>query len=63
MVVAATWNFQTIDPITSAAGGTVTIPNTVYNRLLALERGPDAPVSGAGVKGELAASWERSPTG
>ena len=63
MVVAATWNFQTIDPITSAAGGTVTIPNTVYNRLLALERGPDAPVSGAGVKGELAASWERSPDG
>ena len=63
MVVAATWNFQTIDPITSAAGGTVTIPNTVYNRLLALERGPDAPVFGAGVKGELAACWERSPDG
>ena len=63
MVVAATWNFQTIDPVTSAAGGTVTIPNTVYNRLLALERGPDAPVFGQGLKGELAASWERSPDG
>ena len=63
MVVAATWNFQTIDPVTSAAGGTVTIPNTVYDRLLRLSRGPDADVFQPALEPELAASWERSPDG
>ena len=63
MKVAATWNFQTIDPVTSAAGGTVTIPNNVYDRLLRISRGPDADVFQPGLEPELAESWERSPDG
>ena len=63
MKVAATWNFQSIDPIDSAAGGTVTIPNMVYNRLIGFTRGPAADVFVAEIVPELAASWERSPDG
>ena len=63
MKVAATWNFQTIDPTTSAAGGTVTVPNMVYNRLIGFVRGPAANVFQPEIEPELAASWERSPDG
>ena len=63
MKVAATWNFQSIDPIDSAAGGTVTIPNMVYNRLIGFKRGPGADVFQPEIEPELAASWERSPDG
>ena len=63
MKVAATWNFQTIDPTTSAAGGTVTVPNMVYNRLIGFTRGPKADVFQPSIEPELAASWERSPDG
>ena len=63
MKVAATWNFQTIDPTTSAAGGTVTVPNMVYNRLIGFKRGPAADVFQPEIEPELAASWERSPDG
>ncbi len=63
MKVAATWNFQTLDPTTSAAGGTVTVPNMVYNRLIGFKRGPGADVFQPEIEPELAASWERSPDG
>ena len=63
MKVAATWNFQSIDPIDSAAGGTVTIPNMVYNRMLGFRRGPAADVFQPEIVPELAESWERSPDG
>ena len=63
MKVAATWNFQSIDPIDSAAGGTVTIPNMVYNRMLGFRRGPAADVFQPEIVPELAQSWERSPDG
>ena len=63
MRVAATWNFQTLDPTTSAAGGTVTVPNMVYNRLIGFRRGPAADVFQPEIEPELAASWERSPDG
>ena len=63
MKVAATWNFQSIDPIDSAAGGTVTVPNMVYNRLIGFKRGPGADVFQPEIEPELAASWERSPDG
>ena len=63
MKVAATWNYQTIDPITSAAGGTMTIPNMVYNRLLGIVRGPAADPFQMQLEPELAASWERTPDG
>ncbi|MCY4615959.1 MAG: ABC transporter substrate-binding protein, partial [Chloroflexi bacterium] len=63
MRVAATWNFQSLDPIDSAAGGTVTVPNMVYNRLIGFKRGPGADVFQPEIEPELAASWERSPDG
>ena len=39
---AVTWDVSTMDPSKSAAGGTVTVPNVVYNRLLGFKRGPRA---------------------
>ena len=63
MKVAATWNFQSLDPVDSAAGGTVTVPNMVYNRLVGFKRGPGADVFQPEIEPELAASWERSPDG
>jgi hypothetical protein len=42
MRVAATWDVGPMDPTTSAAGGTVTVPNMVYNRLIGLKRRPEA---------------------
>ena len=64
MVVGATWDVGPMDPTVSAAGGTVTIPNMVYNRLLGIERGPKADVFNVPVlEPELAQSWERSPDG
>jgi ABC-type transport system substrate-binding protein len=63
MMVSATWDVQNVDPTVSAAGGTVTVPNMVYNRLLGMGRGPDADVFKAELEPELAASWERSPDG
>ena len=63
MKVAATWNFQSLDPVDSAAGGTVTVPNMTYNRLIGFKRGPGADVFQPEIEPELAASWERSPDG
>jgi len=63
MVVAATWDVQTVDPTVSASGGTVTVPNMVYNRLIGFDRGPDADVFKEKLEPELAQSWERSPDG
>ena len=64
MVVAATWDVGPMDPTVSAAGGTVTVPNMTYNRLLGIQRGPEAdPFNGPILEPELAASWERSPDG
>ncbi|MDA1061534.1 MAG: ABC transporter substrate-binding protein, partial [Chloroflexi bacterium] len=63
MVVGATWDVGPMDPTVSASGGTVTIPNNVYNRLLGFERGVDADVFQPGLEPELAQSWERSPDG
>ena len=55
---------QNIDPTVSAAGGTVTVPNMIYNRLhrhqaRAGRRRVQQPV----LEPELAKSWERSPDG
>jgi peptide/nickel transport system substrate-binding protein len=64
MVVSATWDVQNVDPTVSASGGTVTVPNMVYNRLIGIDRGPDADVfNGPVLEPELATSWERSPDG
>ena len=63
MRVAATWNFDSLDPVDSAAGGTVTVPNMAYNRLIGFKRGPGADVFQPELEPELATFWERSPDG
>ncbi|MGE0134752.1 MAG: ABC transporter substrate-binding protein [Dehalococcoidia bacterium] len=61
--VAATWDVGPMDPTVSAAGGTVTVPNVVYNRLIGIKRGPTADPFKMELQPELAQSWERSPDG
>ena len=61
--VAATFSVSTMDPSKSAAGGTITVPNMVYNRLLGMVGGPRKNPFTIEVEPELAASWERSPDG
>ena len=61
--VAATFNVATMDPTKSAAGGTITVPNMVYNRLLGTVGGPRKDPFKLELEPELAASWERSPDG
>jgi len=61
--VAATWDVGPLDPTVSAAGGTIVIPNMVYNRLLGSRGGPDVNVNQPESEPELASSWERTPDG
>ena len=61
--IAATWNVAKMDPTTSAAGGTITIPNMAYNRLLGMVGGPRKDPFAIELEPELAATWERSPDG
>lgn len=64
MKVAASWDVATFDPTKSAAGGTITVPNTVYNRLLGFARGAKRNINNYyEMVPELAQSWERSPDG
>ncbi|MFN8583787.1 MAG: ABC transporter substrate-binding protein [Dehalococcoidia bacterium] len=63
MHVAASWDVATMDPTKSAAGGTITIPNMVYNRLLGIVGGPDVNPFKLDLEPELASSWERTPDG
>ncbi|MBX7110895.1 MAG: ABC transporter substrate-binding protein [Dehalococcoidia bacterium] len=62
-VFGVTWDVSTMDPTKSAAGGTITVPNTVYDRLLGFKRGPDADPFKLDLVPELAKSWETSPDG
>jgi ABC-type transport system substrate-binding protein len=61
--IAATWDVSTFDPTKSAAGGTITVPNLIYNRLLAIKSGPQADPFKIDVVPELAKSWEVTPDG
>jgi len=61
--VAATWDVGPMDPTVSAAGGTIVVPNLVYNRLLGFRRGPESDPRKLEVVPELAKSWEISPDG
>jgi peptide/nickel transport system substrate-binding protein len=61
--VAATWDVSTMDPTKSAAGGTIVVPNLVYNRLLGIKGGPNANPFKIETQPELARSWEFSPDG
>ncbi len=38
--VAATWDVSTFDTTKTAAGGTIVVPNMVYNRLIGIKGGP-----------------------
>lgn len=58
-----TISIQTIDPITSAAGGTVTVPNVAYDRLVGHVSGFDVNVSKLETKPELARDWELTADG
>jgi len=61
--VAATWDVGPMDPTKSAAGGTIVVPNMVYNRLLGFDRGPESNPFVVKVVPELAKSWEAAPDG
>ena len=63
MQVAATYRVANFDPTTSAAGGTITVPNHVYNRLIGMRGGPTKNPFTIDLEPELAASWERTPDG
>ena len=63
MRVAATWDVGSMDPIVSAAGGSITVPNMVYNKLLGMVGGPAKDPFKIEIKPELASSWERTPDG
>ena len=63
MQVAATYRVQNFDPTTSAAGGTITVPNHVYNRLIGMKGGPHKDPFLIELEPELASSWERTPDG
>jgi len=61
--VAATWDVATMDPTKSAAGGTITVPNLIYSRLLGIKGGPEMHPFKIEVEPQLAKSWERTPDG
>ena len=61
--VGVTFDVVTFDPTLSAAGGTITVPNMVYNKLLGMVDGVSKDPFKVELKPELAASWERSPDG
>ncbi len=63
MRVAATWDVGPMDPTVSAAGGTIVVPNMVYNRLIGFVGGPNVDPFKQALEPELATSWERSPDG
>ncbi len=61
--VGVTFDVVTFDPTLSAAGGTITVPNMTYNKMLGMVDGVSKDPFKVELKPELAASWERSPDG
>ena len=62
MNIAATFSIATMDPTKSAAGGTITVPNMVYNRILGMVGGPRKNPYTIELEPELAASWSARRT-
>jgi peptide/nickel transport system substrate-binding protein len=63
LVVAVTWEPTILDTTKSVVGGGVTVPNTVYDRLLGFKRGVEADPYKLEIVPELATSWDTSPDG
>lgn len=61
--IATSWDVGPYDPIAAAAGGSITVPNAAYNRLIGFKTGPGTNKSKLELEPELAASWERTPDG
>jgi peptide/nickel transport system substrate-binding protein len=61
--VGVTFDVANFDPTVSSAGGTITVPNMTYNRLLGFVGGPNFDPFNLELEGELASSWERTPDG
>ena len=58
-----TFDVAKFDPTVSSAGGTITVPNMVYNRLLGFVGGPNYDPFKLELEPELASAWERTPDG
>ena len=61
--IAATFSVDTMDPVMAAAGGAITVPNMVYNRLLGMVGGVNKDPFAIELEPELAEAWERTPDG
>jgi peptide/nickel transport system substrate-binding protein len=61
--VSTSWDVGPFDPAKAAAGGSIAVPNAVYNRLVGFKIGPGVDKDKLVLEPELAASWERSPDG
>ena len=61
--VAVSWQVGTFDLTKSQAGGSVSVPDTTYNRLLGFVHGPEAIKFERVLEPELAQDWEQSPDG
>ncbi|MGE0227337.1 MAG: ABC transporter substrate-binding protein, partial [Dehalococcoidia bacterium] len=61
--VGVSWDVSTMDPTKSGAGGTITVPNVGYDRLVGFVSGIRYDPLKLELKPELATSWERSPDG
>ena len=61
--VGVTFDVANFDPSVSSAGGTITVPNMVYNRLLGFVGGPSYDPFNLELEPELASAWERTPDG
>ena len=62
-VDGVTWDVGPLDPIKSSAGGSITIPNYVYNRLIGYAAGPGVDPFALKLEAELAKTWEQTPDG